>query len=64
MKVILPETDITAASRNSLRDLAVLVDFIFYFFAGNQTHLHPILVRRMQKLEYCRASKRLYGSLR
>ncbi len=36
MKVILPETDITAASRNSLRDLAVLVDFIFYFFAGTK----------------------------
>ena len=31
MKVILPETDITVASLNSLRDLALLVDFIFLF---------------------------------
>ena len=31
MKVILPETDITA---NSLRDLALLVDFIFLFLSS------------------------------
>lgn len=31
MKVILPDTDITVASLYSLRDLALLVDFIFLF---------------------------------